>query len=63
MIGYLGKEDKTSETFTSDGWLRSGDIGKIDKDGYLTITGRLKGSFENSLFSFSFFFKKRKFKK
>jgi len=39
--GYLGKPDKTAETFTGDGWLKTGDIGRIE-DGYLVITGRMK---------------------
>lgn len=40
--GYWKNPEKTEETFTSDGWLRSGDIGQIDTQGYVTITGRMK---------------------
>jgi len=42
FMGYLGNEEKTKETFDSDGWLHSGDVGKKDKDGFLMITGRIK---------------------
>ena len=40
--GYWKSPEKTKDTFTSDGWLRSGDIGRLDNQGYLTITGRMK---------------------
>ncbi len=42
MKGYLRNADATAEALTTDGWLRTGDLGKMDEDGYVFITGRLK---------------------
>ena len=40
--GYHGLEDETKEVLTDDGWFRTGDLGTIDEDGFVTIAGRTK---------------------
>lgn len=42
MREYYKNPEATQTTFTDDGWLRTGDLGKIDADGYVFVTGRLK---------------------
>lgn len=46
MKGYYKEPEKTAETFTEDGWLKTGDKGYVDDDGYLYITGRVKDIFK-----------------
>ncbi len=42
MSGYWHAPDKTSEAITADGWLRTGDLGHRDGDGFYFVTGRIK---------------------
>ncbi len=42
MACYYKNQEATNEVFTSDGWLKTGDLGYIDKDGYIFIKGRNK---------------------
>jgi malonyl-CoA/methylmalonyl-CoA synthetase len=42
FAGYFERPDATAESFTDDGWFRTGDIGAVDDDGYVSIVGRAK---------------------
>jgi acyl-CoA synthetase (AMP-forming)/AMP-acid ligase II len=42
MSGYYGMPEASAAALTSEGWLRTGDLGRMDEDGYFKITGRLK---------------------
>ena len=48
MAGYHNLPEETEKTLTDDGWLRTGDKGSLDADGFLTITGRIKDLFKTS---------------
>jgi long-chain-fatty-acid--CoA ligase ACSBG len=57
FMGYLNMKEKTMETLDSDLWLKSGDVGKKDADGFLYITGRIKGKCVLNYFSRNNFFR------
>ncbi len=42
MLGYYNNPEANAEVFTEDGWFRTGDVGYLDKDNYVYITGRIK---------------------
>lgn len=48
MLGYYKDAEKTAESFDEDGFLRTGDMGRVDADGYWFITGRVKDLFKTS---------------
>jgi acyl-CoA synthetase (AMP-forming)/AMP-acid ligase II len=45
MRGYLDNPEETARTITPDGWLKTGDVGVMDADGYVRITDRIKDMF------------------
>lgn len=42
MMGYFDDQTATEQAFNADGWFMTGDLGRMDDDGYLTLTGRMK---------------------
>ncbi|HEX4976284.1 MAG TPA: long-chain fatty acid--CoA ligase, partial [Nocardioides sp.] len=48
MDGYHNLPEETHGALTDDGWLRTGDKGRVDEDGFLFITGRIKDLFKTS---------------
>ena len=47
-LGYYNAPEKTAETFEADGWVHTGDRGRIDEDGHVYITGRVKEIFKTA---------------
>lgn len=43
--GYYKKPEETAAAFTDDGWLHTGDVGRLTADGYLSLTGRIKETY------------------
>jgi malonyl-CoA/methylmalonyl-CoA synthetase len=42
FVGYVNRPDATAEAFSPDGWFKTGDLGWVSEDGYITITGRAR---------------------
>jgi long-chain acyl-CoA synthetase len=48
MVGYYKDPEHSAEAIDAEGWLHTGDMGKLDREGYLTITGRMKDVFKTA---------------
>ncbi|MCU0326606.1 MAG: AMP-binding protein [Spirosomaceae bacterium] len=48
MVGYYKEPQMTAETIDADGWIHTGDVGELDSEGYLKITGRVKEMYKTS---------------
>lgn len=48
MVGYYKQPEVTAETIDSDNWIHTGDVGEVDSEGYLKITGRVKEMYKTS---------------
>jgi HIP---CoA ligase len=51
MLGYCDEPAATAEAIDADGWLHTGDVGRLDQEGYLTVTGRIKEVFQTGGFN------------
>ena len=51
MLGYFEEPAATAKAIDADGWLHTGDVGHLDEEGYLTVTGRLKEVFQTGGFN------------
>lgn len=48
MLGYFKEPEMTAEVMDSEGWLHTGDVGEVDEDGFLKITGRVKEMYKTA---------------